>query len=120
MYSSAYITAITFIGIDGIPRTIGLIQPVLLLVLVGASRAFARLIFGDVIKSRKRQNSLPQMLVYGAGKSGRQLAAAIARLMTCNSLDFLMKTGVYTGINRRESGLRSKGHSSYIAEVQHY
>ena len=89
VYSSAYITAITFIGIDGIPRTIGLIQPVLLLVLVGASRAFARLIFGDVIKSRKRQNSLPQMLVYGAGKSGRQLAAAIATADDMQLVGFL-------------------------------
>ncbi len=89
LYSIAYVAAITVIGIDGIPRTIGVIQPVLLLVLVGGSRAFARLIFGDVFNNKKRQNSLPQILVYGAGKSGRQLAAAIATADDMQLIGFL-------------------------------
>ena len=89
LYSIAYATAITVIGIDGIPRTIGLIQPILLFVLVGGSRAFARLIFGDAINSKKDQSSLPQMLVYGAGKSGRQLASAIATADDMRLVGFL-------------------------------
>ena len=97
LYSIAYVAAITVIGIDGIPRTIGVIQPVLLLVLVGGSRAFARLIFGDVFNNKKRQNSFPQILVYGAEHS-RQLAAAIATADDMQLIDSLTKTSDYTGI----------------------
>ena len=41
-YAVLYATIFTAVGLDGVPRTIGIIQPVLLLVFVVASRAVAR------------------------------------------------------------------------------
>jgi FlaA1/EpsC-like NDP-sugar epimerase len=42
LYGLLFAGLFTFYGFAGVPRTIGLIQPLLMLILVGASRAFAR------------------------------------------------------------------------------
>jgi hypothetical protein len=42
VYGVLYVSIFTAIGVRSVPRTVGIIQPILLLLLVGASRAFAR------------------------------------------------------------------------------
>jgi FlaA1/EpsC-like NDP-sugar epimerase len=77
IYSLLYTSAFTVIGVVGVPRTVGIIQPMLLLLFVGASRVMARVWLGDhlsVLKDAMR----PKVLIYGAGTTGRQLAAAMA------------------------------------------
>ena len=78
IYGLLYASIFTAIGVDGVPRTVGIIQPILMLLLVGASRAFARVWLGDQYQSILKQTSRPQVLIYGAGRTGRQLAAAMA------------------------------------------
>jgi FlaA1/EpsC-like NDP-sugar epimerase len=68
----------TAIGVPNVPRTVGIIQPILLLLFVGASRALARVWLGDQYLSILKRTSRPKVLIYGAGTSGRQLAAAMA------------------------------------------
>lgn len=77
IYAILYITVITVVSIDGIPRTIGIIQPLLLLVGVIASRALAHYWLGGTYKKMIGVKSNPIALVYGAGSTGRQLARAI-------------------------------------------
>jgi FlaA1/EpsC-like NDP-sugar epimerase len=77
VYSLFYAAFISIISFPGIPRTVGLIQPMILLLLVGASRAVARFWLGGLYQSKLKQASLPKALIYGAGTSGRQLAAAM-------------------------------------------
>jgi FlaA1/EpsC-like NDP-sugar epimerase len=64
--------------VAGVPRTVGIIQPILLLLFVGASRALARVWLGDQYLSILKRASRPKVLIYGAGTTGRQLAAAMA------------------------------------------
>jgi FlaA1/EpsC-like NDP-sugar epimerase len=78
LYGLAFAAIFTFWGVDGVPRTVGLIQPMLLLLLVGASRAAARVWLGGLYHQQLRKASLPQTLIYGAGNAGRQLASAMA------------------------------------------
>ena len=78
VYGLIYAAIFTAIGFDGIPRTVGLIQPMLLLLFVGTSRAFAKLWLGGEYQSRWKRAALPQLLIYGAGSAGRQLANAMA------------------------------------------
>jgi FlaA1/EpsC-like NDP-sugar epimerase len=78
VYGVIYATVFTAIGIQGVPRTIGLIQPILLLLLVGASRALARFWLGGLYQSHLTLAALPKVLIYGAGNTGRQLATAMA------------------------------------------
>jgi FlaA1/EpsC-like NDP-sugar epimerase len=78
LYGLAFAAIFTLWGVDGVPRTVGLIQPMLLLLLVGASRAAARVWLGGLYHQQLRKASLPQTLIYGAGNAGRQLASAMA------------------------------------------
>ena len=78
IYGLLYAAIFTAIGVAGVPRTVGIIQPILLLLFVGASRAFARLWLGDQYQSILRHAARPKVLIYGAGGAGRQLAAALA------------------------------------------
>ncbi|WP_397412582.1 polysaccharide biosynthesis protein [Polaromonas sp.] len=59
----------------GIPRTIGLLQPVIFLVLVGTSRALARFWLSD--PGRMARHVEGRLLIYGAGNAGVQTATAI-------------------------------------------
>ena len=78
MYGVIFAAVFTAIGTQGVPRTVGLIQPILLLLLVGASRALARFWLGGLYQSHLTLAALPKVLIYGAGNTGRQLATAMA------------------------------------------
>ena len=78
IYGLVYSSIFTAIGVGGVPRTVGIIQPILLLLLVGASRALARLWLGDKYQSLLKKFNRPKVLIYGAGESGRQLARAMS------------------------------------------
>ena len=60
----------------GVPRTIGLLQPIIFLLLVGGSRALARFWLADI--GGRSIASEGRLLIYGAGAAGVQTAAAIA------------------------------------------
>ena len=77
VYGILFSAVFTAIGVPGVPRTIGIIQPILLLFFVGASRAFARYWLGDEYQNILRHSERPRVLVYGAGSAGRQLADAL-------------------------------------------
>lgn len=59
----------------GVPRSLGVLQPVLFLLLVGASRALARFWLANVNGARGRTEG--RLLIYGAGTAGVQTASAI-------------------------------------------
>ena len=83
IYGLFFSSLFTFIGVQSVPRTIGLIQPIVLFVLVGASRSAARIWLGGLYKLELKKSSLPQVLIYGAGSAGRQLAAG---MVNCNEM----------------------------------
>jgi len=89
LYGAAFAAIFTFWGVEGIPRTVGLIQPMLLLLLVGASRAAARVWLGGLYHQQLRKAALPQALIYGAGSAGRQLASAMANSPEIRVVGFL-------------------------------
>ena len=89
LYGVVYAGIFTFWGVEGVPRTIGLIQPMLLLLLVGASRAAARVLLGGVYHQQLRRVSVPQALIYGAGNAGRQLSSAMANSFSIRVVGFL-------------------------------
>ncbi len=79
LYGIAFATVFTAISVPGIPRTVGILQPLLLFVAVSASRVLVRYWLGGLYRERVRRGALPGVLIYGAGAAGRQLAAALAR-----------------------------------------
>jgi FlaA1/EpsC-like NDP-sugar epimerase len=79
LYGLFYATVFTVISVPGVPRSVGIIQPLLLFVFVGLSRLFVRLWLGGLYRNLLRRREQPGVLIYGAGTAGRQLAAALAR-----------------------------------------
>jgi FlaA1/EpsC-like NDP-sugar epimerase len=89
VYGLLYASIFTAIGIKEVPRTVGIIQPILLLLFVGASRALARIWLGDQYQSILKRAARPKVLIYGAGRTGRQLAAAMANSHEMQVVGFL-------------------------------
>jgi FlaA1/EpsC-like NDP-sugar epimerase len=63
-------------GEQGLPRSVGILQPLIFLLLVGGSRALARFWLAGLMSRNRRPRG--RLLIYGAGAAGAQTAAAIA------------------------------------------
>jgi FlaA1/EpsC-like NDP-sugar epimerase len=88
-YGLLYASVFTAVGVSEVPRTIGLIQPILLLLFVGASRALAGVWLGDHDQNILRKTCRRKALVYGAGTTGRQLVRAMANSHEMQVVGFL-------------------------------
>lgn len=77
IYGLIYASIFTAWGVIGVPRTLGIIQPILLLLFVAASRALAHLWLGEQYLRILKHPTRSKVLIYGAGSTGRQLAAAM-------------------------------------------
>lgn len=89
IYGLIYASVFTAIGVAGVPRTVGIIQPILLLLFVGASRTLARVWLSDQYLNLLKRSARPKVLIYGAGRAGRQLAAAMANSHEMQVVGFL-------------------------------
>ena len=77
IYGFVFSLLITIISFKDVPRTIGIIQPLLLFFAVGGSRALVRFWIGDLYKKRLNKPTLKNAVIYGAGNSGIELLQAL-------------------------------------------
>jgi len=96
-YSLIYVSIFTAYGINGVPRTVGIIQPILLLLAIGTSRTLARYWLGDLYQGHLSRINSSRTLIYGAGVAGRQLASALANNKEMRVIGFLDDDGRLTG-----------------------
>jgi len=75
LYGILFFGALVLLKLEGVPRSVGLIQPMLFLLLVGASRALARFWLAGSYSTFRQEGRL---LIYGAGEAGVQTASALA------------------------------------------
>jgi len=79
IYFVLFFCVFTLLSVDGVPRSIGVTQPILFFILIGASRYLVRYWLGGVSSAQKHSHrALPIALIYGAGSAGRQLAAGLS------------------------------------------
>ena len=74
-YALLYFAVVGIYGIQGIPRSIGIIQPLLLFFGIISSRSIIRYLFIKIY-FKKSQNK-KKVLIYGAGSAGRRLLASL-------------------------------------------
>lgn len=89
IYDVLYAAVLIALDLPGMPRTLGKLQPLLLLLAVGASRALARFWLSGAYLSKIQSDALPKALIYGAGSAGYQLAGALANNKDMRAVDFL-------------------------------
>jgi len=91
VYGIIYASIFTAFSVDGVPRTIGIIQPLLLLLFVAASRVIARHLLSGAFSRRRRRSrdDRKHVLIYGCGSAGRQLAGAISESYDAKLVGFV-------------------------------
>ena len=89
VYSLLYMLIFTLVGVPGVPRTIGVLQPLLLFVGVGITRVLVRFFLGDLYRSIINKRKAPGIMIYGAGSAGRQLASALVHSSDHRLLGFI-------------------------------
>lgn len=87
VYALPFALIFTVVRVSGVPRTLVLIQPILLFVGLSASRLLARYwLFGLKAPPGRTQR---RVLIYGAGSAGRQLSGAVAESREMTVVGFL-------------------------------
>jgi FlaA1/EpsC-like NDP-sugar epimerase len=76
VYSLLYAAVFTVIGIYEVPRSVGLLQPLIFGLGIVSSRLFVRYWLGGFGRVNLL-DSTPRVLIYGAGSAGRQLAGGL-------------------------------------------
>ena len=77
IYGFFFSSIFTFFGLDGVPRTVGIIQPILLFFAIVASRSIAQYLLNAASSPIKQGCRSASALIYGAGSGGRQLLGAL-------------------------------------------
>lgn len=76
IYAILFFSSLLILKLEGVPRSLGLIQPLIIFLSVVASRAVAKLLLsGWQLKTRSTSGRL---LIYGAGEAGIQTAFALS------------------------------------------
>ena len=88
VYGILYFSIIGIYGIQGIPRTIGVLQPMILFLAIVSSRLGVKFILNFNFNSKKIFNK-KNVLVYGTGKAGRQLVAALESSLEFKVVGFI-------------------------------
>ncbi len=77
IYGLLFAGVFTVWGVDGVPPAVGILQPMLLVLMMGGLRTVVRFWLGEYQRLRGQRKDIPLVLIYGAGSAGRQLASAI-------------------------------------------
>jgi FlaA1/EpsC-like NDP-sugar epimerase len=114
IYTVIYSAILSTYGLPLVPRTIGLIQPILLLIAIGTSRLLAQHIFqintGMLTEPEASQNAL----IFGTGRPAQQLALSLSGEKKFQVLGFIDDDAQLVG--GQIQGLRVH-HTSLLADV---
>ncbi len=88
IYGLFYFLVIGVYGIDGVPRSIGILQPMLLCITIICSRLLVKFLLSNNFNFNEITNK-KNVLVYGAGDAGRQLVIALENSPEFKVIGFL-------------------------------
>jgi FlaA1/EpsC-like NDP-sugar epimerase len=86
VYALLYFAVISIYGIQGIPRSVGIIQPILLFLSISATRVSIKFLF---VSNFKKSKDKTNVLIYGAGSAGRQLLTSLESNLEMKVIGFL-------------------------------
>ena len=77
VYGLVYFSIISIYGIKDIPRSIGILQPILLFIGVLSSRFLTKFLLTGTFNFSGDKKNKENILIYGAGSAGRQLLTSL-------------------------------------------
>ena len=89
IYGFVYFIIFTIYTVPGVPRSIGILQPLILFFLVFGSRLIIRFLYESVYQIDNRISNLPKALVYGAGGAGQQIVQALDKSFEMSVVGFI-------------------------------
>jgi FlaA1/EpsC-like NDP-sugar epimerase len=89
VYTFLYFLVFGVYEIKGIPRSIGILQPMLLLFAIVCSRLLVKYLLGGNYLFKDKSQFLKKTLVYGAGRAGQQLVSALTNSNEIKVVGFL-------------------------------
>lgn len=98
LYAAIFFGVLMFMSWPDVPRSLGLLQPLILMLLVGGSRAAARQWLSSLSRGQRRSLPVSNLLIYGAGSAGVQIANAIATSHEFKLLGFVDDSPTLQGL----------------------
>lgn len=98
LYAVLFSGLLVFMSWPDVPRSLGLLQPLILILLVGGSRAAARQWLSGLSAGQRRGLPVSRLLIYGAGSAGVQIANAIATSHEFKLLGFVDDSQALQGL----------------------
>ncbi len=89
LYSFVITIAITVGGISGIPRTLGILQPMVFFAFVMGSRIAIRFVIVELLGRHTFDGKVKRVLIYGAGNAGQQIASSLRTEPEINVVGFV-------------------------------
>ncbi len=88
IYLVPYAGIFTYYGVDGVPRTLGLLQPAILLLAILAERVLLAQLL-QMAGSERINGDRPRVLIYGSGSAGRQLLMTLRQSQEMRVIGFV-------------------------------
>ena len=89
VYGLLYFLVIGVYGVQGVPRSIGVLQPMVLFIFIISSRLGVKYLLVNNLNLKYKNLNKKNVLIYGAGEAGRQLVIALENSPKFNVLGFL-------------------------------
>jgi FlaA1/EpsC-like NDP-sugar epimerase len=89
LYAVIYVIIFTVIGVNGVPRTVGIIQPLIFMILIICSRFLALISFQNLNANQMKLNKKKRALIYGTDRYERELMIALSNNSEINIVGFL-------------------------------
>lgn len=89
VYGFAYFLVLSVISVEGVPRTIGILQPIILFVCIVSTRGIFRLGLGGNFPNKNQTSLARRVLIYGAGKGGHQVVNLLRSSPEFNVVGFV-------------------------------
>ena len=119
LHGAVLFTALVLFRLPEIPRSLGLIQPLIVLILLAASRALAgALLRDDALQELIEPGRRARVLIYGAGSAGVQTATAIASSRNFRLIGFVDDDPHITGRTIHGHRVFSSAQVEEVVELQ--
>ncbi len=89
VYGIFFFTALVLLNIKGVPRSVGIVQPMMLFLVLLGSREVARVLLSSRLRAGRGRDIEKKLLIYGVGAAGIQLANAIEATMKYELAGFI-------------------------------
>jgi FlaA1/EpsC-like NDP-sugar epimerase len=121
LYSLIWSTLVLLSGVQGVPRSVYILNLLLVVLLAGGSRMVARWLFlpHRDIRGRRIKSCSSNVVVYGAGSAGVQLASALSHSLEQRPVAFIDDEPLLHKQDINGLEVYSFAHLSYLIEKFH-